>query len=757
MAIHTGSGHCWNPIVIPYVLATTFFVSAAGVGTAVRAAENESAKSAPDSAAQLEEIVVTANRRTESVQKSSLAIQVVNADEMAQQGVVQLRDLNALVPAFSVGSRGSFAQLYVRGIGAFITTPLDESPVAVNLDQVYLSSAAGISGMFFDLERLEVLKGPQGTLYGRNASGGAMNIVTRKPDFRGTNGSVSVDVGNYALRLVDGALNVPVSNTLALRGAFQIVDRQGYYTDGSGDDRHQSARLHALWRPGDAFSMLVTGDYAHFGGQGEGYSMFPRVDAHDPYVGLLDPRVNATLSAINPALKPLTQPYQDNATYGAQADLQWNLGGVTLHVIPAWRRTGLDFVTSGSGSVYTVHSGEPQTTLEARLSSAEASRVRWVAGAYYFDSKKSTEYVSDFGVRNQLTIESGTLKNKSSAGFAEATFSATDRLRLIGGIRYTHETKGLVGFTDTTTQTGRNVVLASGDLSFDKTTWKTGLEYDVTQDAMAFLTVATGFKAGGIVLTAPPDGTVNNPFPNIYGPEVLTAYTVGFKSRWLDERLQLNLEGFDWDYKDQQITQNGPVNPVGTLGRVVVNVPDSPKLYGVDASAAWRVTTADLLTVDVAFLNAQYNSLVLTGSSRSNASTTGCVIKPATDPRLALLDCSGFPLIRAPRWSGSVGYTRTFDMPSSARVIAGMRTQFSSGYFTGIDYLPWQWQKDYTNSSVDLTYEVSTRRWSITAYAKNLEDKAVVSASRTDAFAPGVSFDVLNAPRTYGVRAKVDF
>lgn len=705
----------------------------------------------------LPDIVVTASRRTESAQKSSLALQVLDGEDLQRLGVTQLRDLTALVPAFNVGSRGAFTQIYVRGVGAFVTTPLDESPVAVNLDQVNLSSPAGIGGMLFDLERVEVLKGPQGTLYGRNASGGAMNIVTRKPELQAVSGYIAAEAGNYDLKLIEGALNIPIGNAFALRGAFQLVDRDGYYKDNSGDDVHQSVRLHALWRPGGNVSLLVTGDYTHIGGEGEGYAIFPRLD-RDDYIGLLDPRVAAVLKAANPTLRPLSRPYQDNSSYGVQADLAIDLGAARLNIIPAWRRTKLDFETSGSGSVYAVRSTEPQKTLELRLSSVKGDGLlEWVVGGYYFHVKRNAFYISDFDPRNQLTIESGDLKNESIAAFVDATVSLAARLRVLGGIRYTHETKDQVGFTDTTSRGVRLIAPSQGDLSFNKVSWRAGIEYDLAPSAMAFLTVASGFKAGGITLTPGPDGTANNPFSNTSGPEVLTAYTLGLKSRMFDDSIQLNLEGFIWNYEDQQITQNGPVNPVGTLGRVVVNVPKAPTIYGVDASIAWKASRSDLFTFDVAYLKTRYDELVLVGSARSSSATTGCVIQPATDPRLRLLDCSGFPLIRSPRWSGTVGYQRTFELNQAGRIIAAARTQFSSRYYTGIDYLPSQIQESYTNTSVDVTYEAPGRRWSVTAYVRNLEDEAVSTASRAHSFATAVTFDVLNPPRTYGVRARLNF
>ncbi|RLA51308.1 MAG: hypothetical protein DRR42_10695 [Gammaproteobacteria bacterium] len=705
---------------------------------------------------QLEETIVTASRRTEVVQRSSLDIQAFDGAALEKNGVVEMRDLMSLVPAFNVSARGSNVHLFVRGVGSNVVTSLDEGAIAVNLDQTYLSSASGVSGMFFDLERLELLKGPQGTLYGRNASAGAMNLVTRKPRLGEFGGYVSADVGNYEKKLLEGALNLPIGETLAFRAAFQVVDREGYYNDDSGDDVHESARLHAFWRPNDAVSLLVSGDYTHFGGEGEGYSLYPRVDSSDDYIGITDPRVHEAES-INPNTRPVTEVSQDNETYGVQANLEWDLGPVVLNVIPAYRKTKMDFLTGGLGGKYTVDDTQPQTTVELRLSSdSEASSLfSWVVGGYYLDVDQNYLFSADFGPQ-QFNLLKGKQETKSYAGYGEVVVNATDQLRLIGGIRYTDETKDLDGTSLTISLRGTSVGASGGDLSTDKTTWKAGLEYDVAPDVMAFFTVATGFKAGGITFNREPDGTPENPIPNTFDAELLTSYTLGLKSRWLDDQLQVNITGFYWDYSDRQFIQVGPVNPAGSIGRNTINIPDAPELYGVEFDVEWLATAVDLFTINMGYLHAVNNEHIITGSPAASPATTGCAIGAGPVP-LKTIDCSGFRLLKSPKWSGTVGYEHIFDIESGGRVLAGARVQFSSKYLTGENYLPQQQQKAYTNTSLDLTYEAPTGEWSVTAYAKNLEDEAAKVSNLAAPFTPGLSYDVLRSPRTYGVRAQLSF
>jgi len=189
-------------------------IASAGLGAsaslgAVAALAQSSISAEASSPGVLEEIIVTAQRREETLQKSSLSMQVLSDDELWQAGVARASDLNRLVPGIQIAGGGNAAQIYIRGVGDFAASPLSNPAVAVNVDGIYISRPQGVNSSFYDLARLEVLRGPQGTLYGRNASGGALNLVTNRPSLDSMNGYASVGLGNYSLVEAQGAINVP--------------------------------------------------------------------------------------------------------------------------------------------------------------------------------------------------------------------------------------------------------------------------------------------------------------------------------------------------------------------------------------------------------------------------------------------------------------------------------------------------------------------------------------------------------------------
>src|ERR1700674_268079 len=168
----------------------------------------------------LQEIVVTAARREETIQKSSLAIQAISADQASAAGLVQVTDLSKLVPGLQVGMNGGSSQIFIRGVGDFSANALSNPGVAFNVDGVYVGRPEAVNSNFYDISRVEVLKGPQGTLYGRNSSGGAINLITNSPTLDEVKGTLNIESGNYNLYHIDGAINIPISNTLAIRAAF---------------------------------------------------------------------------------------------------------------------------------------------------------------------------------------------------------------------------------------------------------------------------------------------------------------------------------------------------------------------------------------------------------------------------------------------------------------------------------------------------------------------------------------------------------
>jgi iron complex outermembrane receptor protein len=473
-------------------------------GGAAHAADTDSAPADPSGGDALQEIVVTAERRPESVQKSSLAIQVLSAEALQANSVSEARDLTKLSPGVLIGRGGPAAQIYIRGVGDFTSTPITNPAVAVNIDGVYVSRAQAIDGNFYDIERVEILKGPQGTLYGRNASGGAINIITNKPRLGEATLDINTEFGTYNEVNGSAAVNLPLADTLAVRLAAQVVRRDGYATQGLDDDRHESGRLQALWHPNDDFSLLVSGDYTHIGGYGAAYVFKgvdptlaasqaaegvvlptnPRSNGQDPAfqnlifgigkaLGRCVP--NAALASATTATGPapivgapqglcgagmsslLSPPGNalfgdhariDNRFWDTSLEANWNLGLATLTVLPALRHVDNRYVSYPLVTYNDSAGRDPEfsesKSVETRLSNSNGP-MKWVGGLYYFNEDQVAQTGSNGGLIIGESLNDYRLTTRSYAAFGQLSYGITDDWRLIGGGRFTSDHKTING------------------------------------------------------------------------------------------------------------------------------------------------------------------------------------------------------------------------------------------------------------------------------------------------------------------------
>jgi iron complex outermembrane receptor protein len=309
----------------------------------------------------------------------------------------------------------------------------------VNLDGVPLGRPTGVQGLFFDLERVEVLKGPQGTLYGRNATGGAVNIITARPKLGETSGYANFTYGNYDTINLNGAVNLPLSENTALRVAGQWSKRDGTYSDGLGDENIASFRASLRSELSDKLTVTLTGDYTHMGGRGPGATV--RGLNHDDRIGVTDPRAGAIYSSTLsfPAgnfLRPLpNNDFQNNTLWGVtlQADLETSLGTVSL--IPAYRHAKLDLLTSAAGFQSPLYEIDKQASVELRLVSPAGRRLSYVAGLFYFN--ETDDATADFNHHYFSAYTRFKPKTNSYAAYGRLTYSVTDALRISGGVRYT--------------------------------------------------------------------------------------------------------------------------------------------------------------------------------------------------------------------------------------------------------------------------------------------------------------------------------
>lgn len=721
----------------------------------------------------LEEVVVTAQRREENLQRAAVPVSAVSGSTLTEQSVTQATDLTRLVPSLQVAPAASLTQIYLRGVGTFGANAFAEQGVAFNMDGVYLSRPAAPAALFYDLERIEVLKGPQGTLYGRNASGGAVNVITAKPQLAGSGGFLTAEYGNFDTFKASGAVNLPVGAASAFRFSGQYVNRDGYMSDGYDDE--DSWALRGQYRlETDLVNFNIMADYAEVGGMGSGGTIMPLLGDR---LGPSDPAVIAEYVS-RPPTPPVPQiiaqddGYQDNTFYGAIATLDFKLGGITATLIPAWRRTDLDFLSYASGFKIDVMEDSEQFSIEGRLA-GQTERLKWVAGAYWFDESVEADQFYD-QASNGTRIGSD-LGTTSYAAFGEATFSLTDRWRVTGGLRYTRDSKTqdteahsypFVGFVPPGPPNFVPIILdiqtlATTDVDFDETTWKVGLEYDVGPSSLLYATVATGFKSG-ILYSALGQ--------NYSEPEDMTAYTMGSKNRFLDNTLQLNAEAFYWDYKNQQISHLGPVQVASTPGGPVFGPvfltenAGAATILGAEVELLWQPVVQGLFSLNVQWLDTEYDELLYQAYSTSGVPPViGCAITPTTQvgtspqARIYDVDCSGQPLVNAPEFVLNAGYEHRFDLPGGSRLIAAVDTRIESSRYLSIDFLELGKQGSYMMSNARLTWEPQGGRLALTAFVNNIEDELVFSNSLQSPAKAGVIYNQMRPPRTYGLRASYQF
>lgn len=746
-------------------------------------------EAAADDEGGIEEIVVTAQRREESLQKAAVAVSAVTGDGLIEAGVSDTNGLSKLVPALAVTPTGGTTSFVLRGVGTLSGNSFAENAIAFNFNGVYVGRPTAPIGSLYDLQRVEVVKGPQGTLYGRNATGGAINVLPNRPKLGEFGGSATLEYGNYNSLKGQGALNIPLGESLALRVATQIVDRDGYLSDGYDDEQGEAFRGSLLFQPSDDFSALLVADFFHQGGKGAGHVLIPTATIAAPAledrIGGADPtaiNVIRNLAATIPAppfcggaggfvtsgcvSTPLTDGLFDQSIWGVSATIEGNLGFGKLTVIPAYRRTESYYRTYLPGFLGDVTDESDQMSLEVRLSSTGDGPLSYVLGGfYYWEQQAADNYFSQGQLSN--TRFNPRLKTESKAVFGQLTYDLTDSFRLVAGGRYTSEQKSQ--FTSVFSG-GRPLAQTpippapftatpfTGELSFSKFTWKAGVEFDAGPQSLIYANVSTGFKTGGFFVAAPPNNT--------FAPEELTAYTIGAKNRFLDNKLQLNLEAFYWDYTDQQITFVGGIRSSAGIfaqGGTTVNAGQS-RIYGAEVELVFAPTRHDQFSANVQYLDGKYDSLVTAAFSATGAPVpTGCTV---TGSRLANpgvntarffdTDCSGKPTINSPKWSATLAYEHTFDLGGDMALVAGARAQIQSSQFYNVNFIEAEKQGGYAMADAFLTLEGPNKNWSLTAFVNNITDEAVFARTGTR---PILNFSIatLRPPRTYGVRASVNF
>ncbi len=738
----------------------------------------------------IEEIVVTAQRRSESTQDASISIDVLDANMLEKAGLTNAFDLPSIAPGIQVSAGGNSLQIYIRGAGDFTTTAYSNAAVIPVFDGISSARTQYAAGTFYDLERIEVLKGPQGTLYGRNAVGGVLNILPRKPEFDATSGYVKASLQNYSGKTLEGALNLPLTDTSALRASFQVVDRDGYIDDGTNDDEHQSVRLQYLNQVNEDLSVRLVGHYSDFGGRGQGKVVwnkygssagpiaFDPITPNDPWTSIQDSLTEQN-DALNAFYAMVGAPVvvadfdtqnvkQDMQAWGVHAEINYDIEDVgTLTVIPAYQYNENNSTSiPGLGySTFNLGTGDPSTSdgtsLEVRLAN-QTDKLDWVVGAFYFNEDQTSNNYLD--IANVANFDySAELNTRSYAAFADTVYSFTDAVRGIFGIRYTDESKDVdahqyhvVGksiacpLPGDSSYPGNNCLVADrkGEYQDEKVTYRLGFEYDIADESMLFATVATGFKSGGQVnANVPP-----------YKPEDLTAWTIGSKNRFLNNTLQFNAELFYWEYKDHQ-ENVATLDRDGTRASVLLNTGKATS-QGVSLDTVWMPSESDTVRFAIEYTDSEYDGFTYYEYGRTPSNE--CFVTedlPAGSPATAqsFIDCTGKEMARTPKLSGSLSYSKVFQLNSGGVIEVSPSMTFASARWLSAEFNKNQRAESYEQYNLSATYTAASDQYSVQLFGRNLTDEAVYTGSRTASFVTDYATQDIAAPRTYGVSLTVNF
>lgn len=699
-------------------LATTalalFMASASGAAAAQEADATADAG--------LTDIIVTAEKRPSSEQRTPIAITVLTPQSLASAGVTDVNGLANIAPTLNIAQNNANTLITIRGVSSRDYAETGDPAVAVSIDNFYLQRAVGLNAAMFDVERVEVLRGPQGTLYGRNATGGAINISTAKPKDR-FELLGSAEVGNYGTINTEAAINVPVTDTLAIRAAGAVRTHEGYRDNVNvprGDDQDDAgARLHVQWKPTSAFTALVTGEYVKSGGVGAVLKNIPYSNVNTD--GTLDFGSRKRWALNNPG-------YTDIEIKNTRVALSYDFGLFTASYMGGLQNMKFNRDNDQDGGIAATFGFQQNEDVdtqnhELRFVTNGDGPFNLQLGAYYFREKD--DLLTFFQVHgggtpfNFYTFDYAT-KSKSKALFAQGKYALTDQLSVEAGVRYTKDEKSQIGTSDTTG--GAFVENVDRRYSGDKVTWHAGVNWQATPRNLIYAKVDRGYKAGGYTNTA------------IYDPETITAYEIGSKNRFLDNRLQVNLTAFYYDYKDMQIQQNDPVTALNFVRNA-----DSAELYGAEFDMVYQATPETILNANVAYLHTKFGAF--------------CTV--AISPCPAANDISGKRLPQSPEWSIGGGITHDFIFGES-KLTARVQSRYQSkSYFTFFNRASEQ-QKSYTRTDATLTY--SRENWPVTigVYGRNLENSRILTASEEAGYAGGYLVQFA-APRTYGVRLTYAF
>lgn len=703
------------------------FLAATSAFTAPALAQTVGADIGDDDVNSEREIVVTANRRVERLQDVPLSIAAVSGDTLAASGVSDTQGLEQVVPGLVMGQSGPSAQPTIRGIGTRGGTPGEESNVAMYIDGVYQPAMSSNNFELLNIERVEVLKGPQGTLYGRNATGGAINIVTTKPGDELV-GRVSLSYGRFDE--VDAALYtaVPVNDVISADVAFRRINRDGYIDDlltgeKLGDRKSTNLRARLRLRPSDTLDVIVA---------------FSRNELDDGSVFAVQPVNGNTVGRrVDPNVLLPNKPWQyvgnRKPEFGSE-QTDWNLladldlGFAVLQSVTDYQKNTSYFRSDSDGSelelggIYSPDTYTDAFSQELRLISQDIGRLQWIVGGLYFDSESAHDpMIIDTATLSGIT-RNGVQDSKAWSGYAEGTLEAVDDMFVTAGIRYSNEK--------------RTFTLASGasqSASFEDWTPRVSLRYEVSSNASIYATWAQGFKSG--LFNGASSGF------ELVAPETITSYEAGIKlspARWL----RTTLAAYLYDYQDLQVQARLAGDDVARLQNA-----GKARVKGIDFDATLYPMGGLTISLAASYIDAKFREFE--GASINVPTTVDGVAVGGNTGIIA--DVTGNRLVRAPELTVSTGFNYAADFAGGVLKLGG-NVAYNDGYFLELGNR--LRQPSYTLINGSLGFWNQKETLGLTFWIENAADEAIVQWPLSSGSQDGYSY---RAPQTYGVRLNGSF
>jgi iron complex outermembrane receptor protein len=544
----------------------------------------------------LDAIIVTAQRRSENLQNVPVAVTAVNASTLKATGVASIEDLNSLAPGLNITTTGgAYALPRIRGVGTTAGGAGIENPVAVYVDGVYYASATGSLLSLNNVAQIAVLKGPQGTLFGRNATGGLIQITTRDPqqDFKaemeGTYGNRKTLGGSL---YVTGGLAPDVAADLAV---YYRNQQKGFGVNQvTGNDvnraRNLAMRSKLKIDVSDSTTVKLAGDYT---------DNEAALVAFRPVSGTI-PVGGVPFSSGKFDVESNADPLSATRQGGGSLTVEHKFSSIRALSITAYRRTHTHFILDSDKrpqplNTINVIQNDRQFSQELQLVSASGGPFKWTAGAYYFWARGSYDPIKIIlnGGVVQLTLPSEQT-TKSLAGYAQGTYEITDQLNATLGLRYTHDWQSFAGTQSRTTPGGTVPIAADTDsTTAGKMTWRLAVDYRFSPELLTYVSYNRGFKSAGYNPQA---------FPAVpFEPEVLDASEFGLKADLLDRRLRVNSALFYYDYKNLQVSTF--VNGILTISNAA-----NAKIYGLDTDVTAAVTDNLTLSGGLSVVRARYKN-----------------------------------------------------------------------------------------------------------------------------------------------------